>query len=173
MMLLELHGDLITISIQSLAVASKATFRNCLVAMRPKTTKSDLPSTHDVTTYIHNEFVRLLEDFKTAITVRLSLSLMNFAQFFFQAAPGKVSITVDGWSADTTKAAFLGMTGHWIEVNGSNWVLRSNVLAFRGISGQHSGENLGKYVVGLSERVGIITAKSSKVRESIPLTYPV
>jgi hypothetical protein len=33
-----------------------------------------------------------------------------------QAAPGKISSTTDGWSADTTKVVFLGMTAYWIDV---------------------------------------------------------
>ncbi|KAF8495282.1 hypothetical protein F5888DRAFT_1590632, partial [Russula emetica] len=41
---------------QALAVANKAMFRNCLVAMRPKAKTLDLPSTHDVTKYIHNKW---------------------------------------------------------------------------------------------------------------------
>jgi hypothetical protein len=50
-------------------VASKATFRNCLVAMRPKAKIVDLPSTHNVTKYIHNQFVEWLKDLKKDIAV--------------------------------------------------------------------------------------------------------
>ncbi|KAF9228571.1 hypothetical protein BS17DRAFT_654140, partial [Gyrodon lividus] len=52
---------------QSLAVANKPTFRNCLVAMRTNTSKADLPSTHDISTYIHNSFVEFLSTIKTRI----------------------------------------------------------------------------------------------------------
>jgi hypothetical protein len=48
---------------------NKGTFRNCLVAMRPKSTTADLPSTHDVSTYIHNAFVKFLEELKGQIQV--------------------------------------------------------------------------------------------------------
>ncbi|KIK75895.1 hypothetical protein PAXRUDRAFT_96224, partial [Paxillus rubicundulus Ve08.2h10] len=41
---------------QSLAVANNTGFRNTLVAMQPTATQADLPSTHDVSTYIHNMF---------------------------------------------------------------------------------------------------------------------
>ncbi|KAM6504371.1 hypothetical protein JOM56_001314 [Amanita muscaria] len=54
---------------QSLAVANKAVFRNCLVAMRPKTRTKELPSTHEVKTYIHNEFVKRLEALKACFEV--------------------------------------------------------------------------------------------------------
>jgi hypothetical protein len=55
--------------LQSLLVANKATFRNCPVAMRPKSTTADLPSTHDISTYIHNAFVKFLDELKGQIQV--------------------------------------------------------------------------------------------------------
>jgi hypothetical protein len=39
---------------QALAVVEKPVFRNCLIAMWPKTSQNDLPSTHDLVVYIHN-----------------------------------------------------------------------------------------------------------------------
>ena len=72
-------------------------------------------------------------------------------------------MTADGWSADTTKMGFLGMTAHWIEVKDGKWKMRSEVIGFKAISGAHSGENLGRYAVGLLDRVGIMSAKASKV----------
>jgi hypothetical protein len=55
--------------IKSLAVADKASFRNCMVAMRPKSVTNDIPSTHKVTTYIHNQFVEQLEELRGDILV--------------------------------------------------------------------------------------------------------
>lgn len=80
-----------------------------------------------------------------------------------QAAPGKVSITQDGWSADTTKAGFQGMTAHWIEVKEGKWKMKAAVIGFNALSGGHRGENLGGYSVGLLDRVGIMDKKNSKV----------
>ena len=74
-----------------------------------------------------------------------------------------MSITTDGWSADTTKMGFLGMTAHWIEVKEGTWKLRAEVIGFKALSGAHSGENLGRYAVGLLDRVGIMGTKHSKV----------
>jgi len=50
-------------------MASKATFHNCLMAMRPKAKIVDLPSTHNVMKYIHNQFIGWLKDLKKDITV--------------------------------------------------------------------------------------------------------
>jgi hypothetical protein len=55
------------------------------------------------------------------------------------------------------------VTAHWIEVDDGKWKLRSEVVGFKGLSGNHSGDNLGRYLIGLYERVGIITESSSKV----------
>lgn len=78
-------------------------------------------------------------------------------------APGMVSTTADGWSVDTTSASFLGVTGHWMEVTDGIWKLRSEVMGFCGVSGEHSGKNLAQYFVGVCEHVGIINAQRSKV----------
>ncbi|KAF8879023.1 hypothetical protein BD779DRAFT_1447251 [Infundibulicybe gibba] len=49
---------------QLLAVVSKASFRNCLVAMWPSVMSNELPSSFDMMTYIHNKFVSWLENLK-------------------------------------------------------------------------------------------------------------
>jgi hypothetical protein len=54
---------------QALAVAGKVTFHNCLIAMRPKVGSVDLPTTHDITVYIHNKFIKWLRKLKDDITV--------------------------------------------------------------------------------------------------------
>jgi len=78
-------------------------------------------------------------------------------------APGKIATTSDGWMADNTKGAFPGMTTHWIKVKDDKWKLRVEVVGFQPILGEHSGENLGKYFVGLCDHIGIMNKGSSKV----------
>lgn len=51
-----------------------------------------------------------------------------------KAAPGKISLTADGWTADTTKALFLGMTAHWIDMKEGKWMLRTEVVGFKPIT---------------------------------------
>ena len=55
------------------------------------------------------------------------------------------------------------MTAHWIEVKGKEWRMRLEVIGFKAISGAHTGENLGRYAVGLLDRAGIMDEKRSKV----------
>lgn len=59
---------------QALAITEKPIFRNCLVAMRLKTTRKDLPSRHDIEVHIHNEFVDWLKTLKGEILVSKSKS---------------------------------------------------------------------------------------------------
>ncbi|KAI0278183.1 hypothetical protein BC826DRAFT_927201, partial [Russula brevipes] len=54
---------------QSLAVANKVLFRNCLVLMRPKTLLADLPTTSDIMAHLHNEFVIQIRQLKADIEV--------------------------------------------------------------------------------------------------------
>ena len=71
-------------------------------------------------------------------------------------APGQISTTADMWTADTTKAAFLGITAHWIEIKKEpqeTWEMLSEVIRFRSVSGNHSRENLGCYFVGVCDRI--------------------
>ncbi|KAI1789148.1 hypothetical protein LXA43DRAFT_853014, partial [Ganoderma leucocontextum] len=49
---------------QALAIADDITFRNCLVMMRPKTTKAELPSRETVRSHITNEFISYMEQLK-------------------------------------------------------------------------------------------------------------
>jgi len=81
----------------------------------------------------------------------------------YQNAHGNISMTIDGWSVDMTKASFLGVTGHWIDVQGSTWKLRSAVLAFHCLSGQHSGANIARTFYSLCQRIGVFTRKDHKV----------
>ncbi|KAH8982300.1 hypothetical protein EDB83DRAFT_2241625, partial [Lactarius deliciosus] len=54
---------------QAFAVVNNKLFRNCLVSMRPKTKVSDLPSSHDVGIYVHNECLKWLKQLWKEITV--------------------------------------------------------------------------------------------------------
>jgi hypothetical protein len=82
-----------------------------------------------------------------------------------QNLPGKASITVDCWTANTTKAGFVGTTAHWIRVaKGGGWSLEGCVIALWGLLGNHSGKNVGCYIVGLCDHIGLIGDTRSKVR---------
>jgi hypothetical protein len=57
------------------------------------------------------------------------------------------------------------MTAHWIDVNNTTgkWSLRAEEVGFRLIYGTHAGTNIGRYFVGLCDRVGIMSRLQSKV----------
>ncbi|KIK78169.1 hypothetical protein PAXRUDRAFT_164713 [Paxillus rubicundulus Ve08.2h10] len=66
---------------QSLAIASKPTFQNCLAAMQPASTKADLPSTHDVSNYVHNKFVLFIKKLKDELQVMSFNAVFIFLPF--------------------------------------------------------------------------------------------
>ena len=58
--------------------------------------------------------------------------------------------------ADKMKKGFLGMMAHWIEVEVVSekeecWTLKSAVIGFYTISDGHDGENLGCYMVEITD----------------------
>ncbi len=55
------------------------------------------------------------------------------------------------------------MTAHWIEVKEGQWKMQAEVIGFKALLGNHGGENLGRYAVGLLDRVGIMDKKGTKV----------
>lgn len=89
---------------------------------------------------------------------------------------GLILLTADGWTVDTTKASVLGMTAHWIESTWiekkpgdpkskvERWELKAAVIGFKATAGGHEGENMGRYMMGLTDRVGITGTKHTKVR---------
>ena len=88
----------------------------------------------------------------------------NYLLFCCKAAPGKVSVTADGWTVDKMGKGFLGMTSHLIDVEKEMsksgevtqcWMLQSTVLGFRGIAGGHDSENLGRYFMGITDHADI------------------
>lgn len=51
------------------------------------------------------------------------------------------------------KMGFLGTTVHWIQVWEGKWKLKAGVIGFKALLDAHSGENLGRYAVGLLDCV--------------------
>lgn len=45
--------------------------------------------------------------------------------------------------------------------------MRGEVIGFKALSGNHGGENLGRYAVGLLDRVGVMDKDRSKVLKTI------
>ncbi len=65
-------------------MANEASFRNCLVAMRPTSNKYDIPSSHDVSVYIHNKCIEWLNKLKDDIQVseKMALEYINYSPIF-------------------------------------------------------------------------------------------
>ncbi len=138
--------------------------------MRPNATNKDVPSGHEVSTYIHNEFVNWVKRMKESLRVnRLHHCARTQPDTFAQSAPGKISTTCDAWTAGPMRKGFLGVMGHWIEVIDGKWALRSELVGFSLIVGEHTGLNLGWHFVCVCDRIGVWTPEQSKVIKSIAI----
>lgn len=70
------------------------------------------------------------------------------------------------WTQDTTSDPWIGLTGHWVQVDREDWRIRSEVLGLRIVMGNHGGENLGRFMLGMLDRVGV-TAKNHDGKRAI------
>ncbi len=84
-----------------------------------------------------------------------------------KTAPGKISVTADEWTNEVTKTGYIGMTVHWIDVRDGKWELRGEAVGLRAILGDHGGDNLGRYIIGLCDRVRICSKQDSKVQSPV------
>ena len=64
-----------------------------------------------------------LKILKSKILMIKKTLFMLFGLTSMQEAPGGISSTADGWTADNTKGSFLEMTASWIEVKDGKWKL--------------------------------------------------
>lgn len=115
-----------------------------------------MPTVNKVEAYIHNACVQYLRGLRET----------------FELAIGKVAATSDLWSADklVKKQSFMGVTVCWTHIDGTGrWSIREKVIGFRAVSGDHGGENLGRYFIAICQRVGIVNKKKkvSKVCDGI------
>ena len=73
-------------------------------------------------------------------------------------------MTLDGWSS-LARDPYLGVTIHWVHStleSLTKWSLRTMLLAFWEVKGNHSGDNLAKLVMEIINEAGL----SSKVCEA-------
>lgn len=139
---------LILILSQPLALADAVTFRNVLITMRPKTVKSELPTYSTVRSHITNCFIDFMNQLKADI----------------MRAPRDVNIMCDTWTAPHTSDPMFGLLLVWIDIQpDGTWVYRDEVAAFHKILGDHSGANLGCYLVLFLDRCSVMSQKHLKV----------
>ncbi len=65
--------------------------------------------------------------------------------------PGKISITIDGWTSKNL-LAFMAIRGHWLD---ENWNYRTKLLDLSHIEGGHDGLNHSRIFTDCLTRLGI------------------
>ena len=121
---------------QSFSVVEKESFRALLKYLRPSIVLRDIASQTTVMDEIYTKSVRV----KGLLAEK------------FKLLDSRVSFTFD---AGTSRAfdPYLTVTGHWIN---ASWNLHEQVLAFREIIGDHSGENTGALLVEILGEHGLV-----------------
>lgn len=69
--------------------------------------------------------------------------------------PGKISLTLDGWSSKSV-LPFIAIRGHWLD---ENWEYQSKLFDFAHVVGEHSGQNHGTILADCLSRLNIPFAK--------------
>ena len=124
------------IYIQSFSVVKKESFKALLHYLVRSSIPHDFPSRTTVTDEIYTK----------------SVCVKGLLAEKFRILDSRVSFTFD---AGTSKAfdAYLTVTAHWID---DNWDLHDQVLAFREIVGDHSGQNTGALLIAILGEYGLV-----------------
>jgi hypothetical protein len=67
----------------------KAVFRNCLVTMRPKTRTKELPTTHDVIVYLHNAYIKFMNQIKESFNVSCQFNWIINMSYCWEGCTGE------------------------------------------------------------------------------------
>jgi hypothetical protein len=112
----------------------------------------DLPHRTKLTQLILDEYA------KEMVTIRGALA----------TAVGRVSLTSDLWS-DTNLTSHMAVTAHYISRDPITRRLRyeAGLVAFRAISGQHSGANIAEHLFAVIKDLGILHKVSLVETDSI------
>jgi hypothetical protein len=103
--------------------------------------------------------------YKVGVVCDTSPSYIHVFCGGFQHLLGQISITLDAW---TSKAydPYLGVTAHYIDSppqRPNEWTLKSDILGFTEIKGNHGGANQAATVLRVLDRYGI--------RDKVSLIY--
>lgn len=91
----------------------------------------------------------------------------------YQHAEGRVSFTSDLWS-NLKMTSFMAITAHFVARDErSNLIIRSRLIAFRMVSGSHTGVNLASIFFDILKEYGLLhKVCCSKCLEIIKLIHP-
>jgi hypothetical protein len=85
-----------------------------------------------------------------------------------QSSLGKISFTSDMWTSPS-QVAFMAVTAHYILRVDGHLEIRSRLIAFRKISGDHSGHNMAQYMAKILHELHVIEKVSSIKLPQLPV----
>ncbi len=118
---------------------------------------ADVPHQSKVLILIKKEYDSKHQILKNNLKVRqLCCAILDTSTYcIYQDTLGRISLTSDMWS-DPNRQSFMAVTAHWMAKGSSNQLeLRSTLIAFQGVDGCHTGDNLGQILFDIIQDVGI------------------
>ena len=138
---------------QSFLVLEKPSFRNLLRYLRPNMKDSDIPHR----TKLREEIMGKVDD------------VIERMREYYKGIDSQFSATFDLWQSGAGDP-YLSFTVHYIDApkeKPNNWELKSDLLAFAEVKGNHSGANIGDHILKIVDRYGIV----DKVNHTHPSLY--
>jgi hypothetical protein len=139
---------------QSFLVLEKPSFRNLLRYLRPNMKDSDIPHRTKLREQIMGKVDNVIERMHE----------------YYSGIRSQFSATFDLWQSGAGDP-YLSLTVHYIDApkeKPNDWDLKSDLLAFAEIKGNHSGANIGEHILGVVDRYGI----ADKVANTHLLDWP-
>ncbi|KAJ8457093.1 hypothetical protein ONZ45_g18454 [Pleurotus djamor] len=138
---------------EAFRLVDQPAFRQLLKYLRPTLKDDDIPHRNTIRTQVIER--------AAAVEVKIKAVLKDL--------PSKVSFTFDAWTSEPGDP-FLLVTGHYITAppdSPNDWSLKAEQLAFKPITGNHSGKNVGSILVRvidqyeIREKVGWFTSDNA------------
>jgi len=150
--------DWISCSSQPLSETENFWFQQVTLTLNP-----DAPSIS--AKMLHFDMPQEVEQVERLIVKLLEVSWLNcvLTLFLFNKLPTAqddcscIACTTDTWTTWNGHYSFAALTGHWI---GKDWTLKSVLLDFIHIQGQHTGDNLAEHILEALQRLGIVKKAS-------------
>ena len=136
-------------------------FRDLLRYMRPNILDADIPHHKKLREEVLAKADKFLDKLNTMFNVSMLLSTRDTLRLLthFQSLPSKVSFTFDTWTSRSMDP-YLALTAHYIESTPDQplvWRLKTNLIGFIPLVGNHSGKNQARHIHRCIDRIGLHT----------------
>lgn len=145
---------------QSIDVVDSRELRDLLLFIGAELQDRDIPHRTKLSEMITSRFK--IEHSKMVEEISVSLQSISFTGIrlhinILQNALGRIALTSDLWSRQNLES-YMAMTAHFCAKSQKtgNLIIRSHLVAFRHVSGSHTGANIGQTFVRVLKEIGCL-----------------